>query len=139
MDMDKNRPLADRIRPQSVDDMVGQKHLIGKGKALRNIIDSGIIPNMIFFGPSGTGKTTLARIIAKSTDKKLYKLNGTSAGTGDIKAVISSLGGIDSMNGVLLYLDEIQYLNKKQQQSLLEFIEDGSITLIASTTENPEF
>ena len=139
MNMDKNRPLADRIRPQTVDDMVGQKHLIGKGKALRNIIDSGIIPNMIFFGPSGTGKTTLARIIAKSTDKKLYKLNGTSAGTGDIKAVISSLGGIDSMNGVLLYLDEIQYLNKKQQQSLLEFIEDGSITLIASTTENPYF
>lgn len=132
-------PLADRIRPQTLDEVVGQRHLLGKGKYLRRIIDSGNIPNMIFYGPPGVGKTTVARIIAQSTNKKLHKLNGTSAGTADIKEVIADTGTIDGMNGVLLYLDEIQYLNKKQQQSLLEHIENGRVTLIASTTENPYF
>ncbi len=132
-------PLADQIRPDTLDDVVGQEHLLGKGKPLRRIIESGHIPNMIFYGPSGIGKTTVARIIASSTNMKLYKLNGTSASTADIKAIIGELGTFASYNGVLLYLDEIQYFNKKQQQSLLEFIEDGSITLIASTTENPYF
>lgn len=119
--------------------MVGQEHLLGEGGLLRRIAENGKIPNMIFYGPSGVGKTTAARIIAERAGKKLYKLNGTTAGTGDIKALISDLGGFETMNGVVLYLDEIQYLNKKQQQTLLEFIEDGSITLIASTTENPYF
>ena len=119
--------------------MVGQEHLLGEGGLLRRIAENGKIPNMIFYGPSGVGKTTAARIIAERAGKKLYKLNGTTAGTGDIKALIADLGGFETMNGVVLYLDEIQYLNKKQQQTLLEFIEDGSITLIASTTENPYF
>ena len=121
-------PLADLIRPQTLDEVVGQRHLLSKGRVLRNIIDSGNIPNMIFYGPSGIGKTTVASIIARQTNKRLYKLNGTSASVGDIKDIVSSLDGFDSQNGVLLYLDEIQYLNKKQQQSLLECIEDGSIT-----------
>jgi putative ATPase len=132
-------PLADRIRPQTLDDIVGQTHLLGPGKILRNIIESGQIPNMIFYGPSGVGKTTLARLIASQTNKKLFKLNGTSASTSDIKAIIDQVNTIASYNGILLYLDEIQYLNKKQQQSLLEHIENGDITLIASTTENPYF
>ncbi len=132
-------PLADRIRPKTLDDVVGQKHILEKGKYLRRIIDGGNIPNMIFYGPSGVGKTTVARIIAENTNKKLHKLNGTSAGISDIKEVIADTDSIDGMNGVLLYLDEIQYLNKKQQQSLLEYIENGQITLIASTTENPYF
>ncbi len=132
-------PLADRIRPRTLDDMVGQQHLLGEGGLLRRIARGGQIPNMIFYGPSGVGKTTAARIIAAGADKKLYKLNGTTAGTADIKALIKELDGFDAMGGVVLYLDEIQYLNKKQQQTLLEFIEDGSITLIASTTENPYF
>ncbi|MGN0642202.1 MAG: replication-associated recombination protein A [Huintestinicola sp.] len=132
-------PLADRIRPQTLDEVVGQKHLLGKGQYLRRIIESGNIPNMIFYGPSGVGKTTVARIIANSTHKKLHKLNGTSASIADIKEVIADTGSIDGFGGVLLYLDEIQYLNKKQQQSLLEYIENGQITLIASTTENPYF
>lgn len=132
-------PLADRIRPQSLDEIVGQTHLISKGKVLYNIINSGNIPNMIFYGPSGVGKTTVARIIAESTNKKIYKLNGTSASISDIKDVISDIHSFDGYNGILLYLDEIQYLNKKQQQSLLEYIENGQITLIASTTENPYF
>ena len=132
-------PLADRIRPQSLDDVVGQTHLLAPGKALRNIIESGQIPNLIFYGPSGVGKTTLARLIAGQTNKKLYKLNGTSASTADIKSIIEQVNTISSYNGILLYLDEIQYLNKKQQQSLLEHIENGNITLIASTTENPYF
>lgn len=132
-------PLADRIRPSTLDEVVGQKHLLGKGMYLRKIIEGGNIPNMIFYGPSGVGKTTVARIIAENTNKKLHKLNGTSAGISDIKEVIEDTNTFDGMNGILLYLDEIQYLNKKQQQSLLEYIENGQITLIASTTENPYF
>lgn len=132
-------PLADAIRPESLDEVVGQQHLLGEGKTLRRIIDSGTIPNMIFYGPSGVGKTTVASIIAKKTRRRLYKLNGTATSVGDIKEIIASLDGFDGQDGVLLYLDEIQYLNKKQQQSLLEYIENGRITLIASTTENPYF
>ncbi len=132
-------PLADRIRPTTIDDIVGQRHLFGKGCYLRRIIEGGNIPNMIFYGPPGVGKTTAANIIAESTGMKLHRLNGTSAGIADIKDVIADTRTLDGANGVLLYLDEIQYLNKKQQQSLLEYIEDGSITLIASTTENPYF
>ena len=132
-------PLADRIRPSTLDDVVGQKHLLGQGKALRKIIESGNIPNMIFYGTSGVGKTTVARIIANSTNKTMYKLNGTSASVADIKDIISRTETLEGFNGILLYLDEIQYLNKKQQQSLLEYIENGKITLIASTTENPYF
>ena len=132
-------PLADRIRPQSIDDIVGQKHLLAEGKPLRRIIENGEIPNLIFYGPSGVGKTTLATYIAKKTNKTLKKLNGTTASTADIRAVVEELGTFGGMGGILLYLDEIQYFNKKQQQTLLEFIEDGRITLIASTTENPYF
>ena len=132
-------PLADRIRPQTIDEIVGQRHLLAPGKALRRIIESGTIPNLVFYGPPGVGKTTLASIIAKQTKKKLVKLNGTTASTADIREVVAGLDGLDAIHGVLLYLDEIQYFNKKQQQTLLEFLEDGSITLIASTTENPYF
>ena len=132
-------PLADRIRPQTLDEVVGQEHLLGKEKALRKIIASGKIPNMVFYGPSGVGKTTVASIIAKNSGMYLAKLNGTTASTADIKEVVSKLDTFETMNGVLLYLDEIQYFNKKQQQILLEFIENGRITLIASTTENPYF
>ncbi len=132
-------PLADMIRPQKIEDMVGQHHLLDEGKALRNILDSGNIPNLIFYGPSGVGKTTLAEIIAKNTNRRFCKLNGTNASISDIKEIVASLDTFQSPNGVVLYLDEIQYFNKKQQQSLLEYIENGSITLIASTTENPYF
>ena len=132
-------PLADKIRPSSLDDVVGQKHLLSKGKPLRRIIESGEIPNMIFYGPSGIGKTTVASIIAGRTNKLLKKLNATTASTSDIKDIVSQIDTFSGMNGILLYLDEIQYFNKKQQQTLLEFIENGSITLIASTTENPYF
>ncbi|MBQ7860937.1 MAG: replication-associated recombination protein A [Clostridia bacterium] len=132
-------PLADRIRPLTIDDMVGQQHLLGEGKALRNIIESGELPNLIFYGPSGIGKTTLASIIARKTNRKLHKLNGTSAGTADIRAIVNELDTLAAPNGILLYLDEIQYFNKKQQQTLLDYIERGEITLIASTTENPYF
>lgn len=132
-------PLADKIRPNNLDEVVGQKHLIGVNKPLRRVIESGKIPNMIFYGPSGVGKTTVARIIAESANMRLHKLNGTSASTADIKNIVAELDTFLGCNGVLLYLDEIQYLNKKQQQSLLEYIEDGRITLIASTTENPYF
>lgn len=132
-------PLADKIRPAALADVVGQIHLIGEDKPLRRVIESGKIPNMIFYGPSGVGKTTVARIIAESANMRLHKLNGTSASTADIKGIVSEIDTFLGCNGILLYLDEIQYLNKKQQQSLLEYIEDGSITLIASTTENPYF
>lgn len=132
-------PLADRIRPKTLDDVAGQKHILGKGKILRNIIESGNIPSMIFYGPSGTGKTTVANIAAAISDKPLYKLNATNASVADIKAIVKETEGMMGQNGVLLYLDEIQNFNKKQQQSLLEYTENGSITLIASTTENPYF
>jgi len=132
-------PLADSMRPSTLDDVVGQKHILGKGKILYNLISGDNVPNMIFYGPSGTGKTTVANIIAAKTGKRLYKLNATTASVSDIRAIVSDLDSLLTMNGVLLYLDEIQNFNKKQQQSLLEFIENGKITLIASTTENPYF
>ncbi len=132
-------PLADRMRPQTLDDMVGQQHLLAEGKALRNIIESGNIPNLIFYGPSGVGKTTLASIIAARTSMRLHRLNGTTASTADIRAVVEEVNTLAGAGGILLYLDEIQYFNKKQQQTLLEHIENGNITLIASTTENPYF
>ena len=132
-------PLADKIRPMTLDDVVGQRHILAPGKPLRNIIESGNIPNLIFYGPSGTGKTTVAGIIAAATDKKLFRLNGTSASINDVRDVVAQIGTVGALGGILLYLDEIQYFNKKQQQSLLEYIENGDITLIASTTENPYF
>ncbi len=138
--MNNNRtPLADRLRPKNIDDVAGQKHILSQGKVLRRIIDSKKLPNLIFYGPSGVGKTTVANIIAENCQKKLYYLNATTASTADIKEIINSIGTIDSQNGILLYLDEIQYFNKKQQQILLSYIENGDITLIASTTENPYF
>lgn len=133
------QPLADILRPQTLDEVFGQEHILGKGAVLRRLIDSGNIPNMIFYGPSGTGKTTVANIIAKKTNRALYQLNATTASTADIKNIVSQLDTFMAPNGVLLYLDEIQSFNKKQQQSLLEYIENGKITLIASTTENPYF
>ena len=132
-------PLADRLRPQTLSDIVGQKHLLSENNPLRKILESGKIPNLIFYGPSGVGKTTLASYIAKSTNRTFKKLNGTTASTADIKEIFASLDTFEGINGILLYLDEIQYLNKKQQQTLLEYIENGKITLIASTTENPYF
>lgn len=134
-----DKPLADRIRPESLEDVAGQDHIIGKGRILNRILESKEIPNMIFFGPPGVGKTTVANIIAKATDKKFYKLNATNASVSDIKSIIGNLDTLLTPNGVLLYLDEIQNFNKKQQQSLLEYTENGKITLIASTTENPYF
>ena len=133
------QPLAERIRPKTLDEVVGQAHLLGENGILKRVIDSGQIPNMIFYGSSGVGKTTVASIIAKQTDRKLYKLNATTASIQDIRQIIDELYTFLTPNGALVYLDEIQYFNKKQQQSLLEFIEDGRITLIASTTENPYF
>ena len=133
------QPLADLLRPQTLDEVYGQEHILSKGAVLRRLIDSGNIPNMVFYGPSGTGKTTVANIIAKQTNRTLYKLNATTASTADIKEIVAQLDTFMAPNGVLLYLDEIQSFNKKQQQSLLEHIENGKITLIASTTENPYF
>ncbi len=133
------RPLADEIRPETLDEVVGQKHILGEGGLLRRIIEGGSIPNLIFYGPSGTGKTTVANIIAKRTNRTLRRLNATTASLADVKDVIGQVGTLLAPEGVLLYLDEIQYFNKKQQQSLLEVIERGDVTLIASTTENPYF
>lgn len=135
----KFQPLADRIRPTTLADVVGQPHILGESGLLRRIIESGSIPNMIFYGPSGVGKTTVASIIAGQTERKLHRLNATTASISDIRQIFDELGTMLAPNGALIYLDEIQYFNKKQQQSLLEFIEDGRITLIASTTENPYF
>ena len=132
-------PLADRLRPKTLDEVAGQKALLGEGKILRKIIEQGNTPNLIFYGPSGVGKTTVANIIANNCGKKLYHLNATTASTADIKEIVSNIGSIDAQGGILLYLDEIQYFNKKQQQILLSYIENGDITLIASTTENPYF
>lgn len=133
------RPLADEIRPETLDEVVGQRHILGPNGVLRRIIEGGNIPNMVFYGPSGTGKTTVANIIAKRTDRTLHRLNATTASISDIREVIADVDTLMAPNGVLLYLDEIQYFNKKQQQSLLEFMENGKITVIASTTENPYF
>ena len=133
------QPLADLLRPQTLDEVFGQEHILGQGAILRRLIDSGKIPNLVFYGPSGTGKTTVANIIAQQTNRTLFKLNATTASTADIKEIVAQLDTFMAPNGVLLYLDEIQSFNKKQQQSLLEFIENGKITLIASTTENPYF
>ncbi len=132
-------PLADRIRPRTLDEVVGQKHILGEGKVLRRIIESGNIPNMIFYGPSGTGKTTVANIAAERAGKRLFRLNATTASVSDVRTVLAEADGIMGIGGIVLYLDEIQNFNKKQQQSLLECIEDGRVTLIASTTENPYF
>ena len=133
------RPLADEIRPQTLDEVVGQSHILGKDGLLRRIVESGNVPNLIFYGPSGTGKTTVANIIARRTNRPLHRLNATTASISDIKDIMADIGTLMAPEGVLLYLDEIQYFNKKQQQSLLEFMENGKITLIASTTENPFF
>ena len=133
------QPLADALRPQELSDVCGQQHILGENGLLRRIIESGAVPNMIFYGPSGTGKTTVANLIAKKTQRKLCKLNATTASSADIKEIYAQLDTFLAPNGVLLYLDEIQYFNKKQQQTLLEYIENGKITLIASTTENPFF
>ena len=133
------QPLADELRPETLSQVYGQEEILGEGKMLRRMIDSGRVPNLIFYGPSGTGKTTVANIIANATRRKLYKLNATTASTADIRDIVSQLDTLMAPNGILLYLDEIQSFNKKQQQSLLEHIENGKITLIASTTENPYF
>ncbi|MDR1892913.1 MAG: replication-associated recombination protein A [Oscillospiraceae bacterium] len=134
-----SRPLADRLRPQTLEEVFGQRHLLAQGRPLWAIIKSGRIPNLIFYGPSGVGKTTVAGIIAAQTNKRLHRLNGTTASLSDIREIVSEIDTLTAPNGILLYLDEIQYFNKKQQQSLLEFIENGDITLVASTTENPHF
>lgn len=134
-----NQPLAAALRPENLDDVCGQQHLLDKNSVFRRAVENGVIQNMIFYGPSGVGKTTVAGIIAKMADKRMFKLNGTQSSTADIKEIISQVNTLGAENGILLYLDEIQYLNKKQQQSLLEVLEDGSVTLIASTTENPYF
>ncbi|MEG2707439.1 MAG: AAA family ATPase, partial [Erysipelotrichaceae bacterium] len=132
-------PLADILRPSKLEDVAGQRHILGPGKVLTKIIESNMLPNMIFYGPSGTGKTTVAKIIAKHSDKQFFRLNATTTSLSDIKNVIAESETLLGSNGVILFLDEMQYMNKKQQQSLLEYIENGQVTLIASTTENPFF
>ena len=134
-----SKRTADELRPKSFDDIVGQEHLFGKNGVIRRMIGAGRITNMIFYGPPGTGKTTAAEIIARESDMVFHKLNATSASLSDVKNILNSTNSIFCTGGILLYLDEIQYFNKKQQQSLLEYIEDGRVTLIASTTENPHF
>lgn len=134
-----NTPLAEQLRPKEIDEIVGQEHLLKKGSIFRNVIEDAKVTNMVFYGPPGVGKTTLANIIAQKAKMQLFKLNGTTATIDDIKKIINEVSSLFGQNGILLYLDEIQYLNKKQQQSLLEFVEKGDITLIASTTENPYF
>ena len=134
-----NEPLAQRLRPKTLADVCGQQHLLAPGRVFRRTIESGRIPNMIFYGPSGVGKTTVASIIAAGSGMQLHKLNGTTASTSDIKSVLADIGTLGASGGILLYLDEIQYFNKRQQQSLLECVEQGTVTLIASTTENPYF
>ena len=136
---DTHTPAADRLRPRTFDEMAGQGHLIGEKGVLRRVVASGRIPSMIFFGPPGTGKTTAAGIIAESSRMTLRRLNATTATLADVRAVAAETNGLTGVNGILLYLDEIQYFNRKQQQSLLEYIEDGRITLIAATTENPYY
>ncbi|MFT8348194.1 replication-associated recombination protein A [Clostridium saccharoperbutylacetonicum] len=133
------RPLADLMRPNKLEDFAGQKHILSEGKPLYNLIESRNICNCIFYGPPGTGKTTLANIMANYVDKKFYKLNATTASVKDIQEITDNINNLLNYNGVVLYIDELQHFNKKQQQALLEFIEDGRITLIASTTENPYF
>ena len=135
----RNAQLADILRPQTIDDIAGQKHLFGERGVIRRMMEGGRITNMIFFGPPGTGKTTAASIIAKQSGMDFYKLNATSASLSDVKDVLKGSGNLFGANGTLLYIDEIQYFNRKQQQALLEYIEDGRVTLIASTTENPHF
>ncbi len=133
------QPLADALRPRTLDEVVGQQHILGEGGVLRRIVEGGTIPNMIFYGPSGTGKTTVAEIAAAQIHRPFHRLNATTASLSDVKAVMNDVGTLLAPEGVVLYLDEIQYFNKKQQQSLLEFMENGKLTLIASTTENPYF
>lgn len=132
-------PLADAIRPRTLDEVCGQKHLLAKGAPLRRIIESGHVPSLIFYGPPGTGKTTLADILAAITNKQFFRLNATTASLSDVKDALDASGTLAGMGGTLLYIDELQYFNKRQQQSLLEYMEDGRVTLVGSTTENPYF
>lgn len=132
-------PLADYVRPKTLADVIGQEHLLSEGSLFRKLTDSGRIPNMVFYGPSGTGKTTVARIIAEKSGMTLRRINATNASLSDIKEVLGETDTLFGSDGILLYIDEIQYFNKKQQQTILEFIEDGRITLICSTTDNPYF
>ena len=137
--MTHNAPLADALRPKTMDDIVGQTHLFGKNGVLRRMVEAGRMTNMIFYGPPGTGKTTAASVIAAQSGMEFHKLNATTASLQDVKDILAQTEGLFGTGGILLYLDEIQYFNRKQQQSLLEYMEDGRITLIASTTENPHF
>ena len=132
-------PLADRMRPKTLDEIAGQKHLLGKGAPFRRIAESGVLPSLVFYGPPGTGKTTTADIIARMCQKSLYRVNATVASGSEVKNILAGTDTLLNAGGIVLYIDEIQYFNKKQQQSLLEYVEDGRVTLICSTTENPYF